>query len=292
MTQRPPTNRPFRKRWLLLWAALGAVIGAGVHYLVPKVYEARASIVVVPPRVPADFLKPTVTAGLDKRLRGMSARVLSRSRLERLILEFDLYERERPTMIMEDVVEGMRHDITVRSNGRQSEDATTFSISFAYTDADTTRRVVARLAQLFIDESLQERGVLTAGFHQFLEAQAEELRSRLANSDSQLRDWAVKHPQHRPPQELVIENDVLQESYKAILRNTQASEMAISLETRQIGEQFRLLDPARLPEKPIRPSLYAYLIVGALGGVAFLLLLLLASSLWRRRRVRGAPVPA
>jgi hypothetical protein len=43
----------------------------------------------VPPRVPEDFLKPTVTAGLDERLRGMSARVLSRSRLEALIVEFN-----------------------------------------------------------------------------------------------------------------------------------------------------------------------------------------------------------
>jgi uncharacterized protein involved in exopolysaccharide biosynthesis len=194
-------------------------------------------------------------------------------------------------MITEDVVEGMRRDIDVRLNGPQA-DATDFSISFAYTDADTTRQVVAKLAQRFIDESLVDREVFTAGFHQFLEAQAEEVRVRLADSDSKLREWAVKHPQHRPPQELVIYNDVLQESYKAILRSTQASEMASSLETRQIGEQFRLLDSASLPEKPIRPSLYAYLIVGALGGVAFLLLLLLASSLWRRRRVRGAPVPA
>jgi hypothetical protein len=106
-------------------------------------------------------------------------------------------------MITEDVVEGMRRDIDVRLNGPQA-DATDFSISFAYTDADTTRQVVAKLAQRFIDESLVDREVFTAGFHQFLEAQAEEVRVRLADSDSKLREWAVKHPQHRPPQELVI----------------------------------------------------------------------------------------
>jgi len=38
------------------------------------------------------------------------------------------------------------------------------------------------------------------------------------------------------------------------------------MERRQIGEQFRVLDPARLPERPIspnRPQIYA---MGVLGG--------------------------
>ena len=32
------------------------------------------------------------------------------------------------------------------------------------------------------------------------------------------------------------------------------SQMSVNLERRQIGEQFRILDPARLPEKPYSPN--------------------------------------
>jgi uncharacterized protein involved in exopolysaccharide biosynthesis len=290
VTERPPTERPFRKRWLLLWAVLGAVVGAGIYSSVPKIYEASASIQVVPPRVPEGFLKTGVTVGLDQRLGAMVPRLLSRSRLESLIQEFNLYERERRDMLLEDVIERMLSDIAVRPNGEKN--ATAFSISFRYEDAVTTMRVVARLAHVFINESYQDREVALQGFYQFLESEAEEMRLRLAENESRLSEWAVKQPQRRPPQELVIENEVFQERYKTILRNTGEAEMAVHLETRQIGEQFRLVEAARRPEKPIRPSLWPYLVVGALGGMAFRLLLRLVSSFWRRRRMQATPVPA
>ena len=269
-----------------MWAMIGVVVGAGVYYAVPKVYEARAVIQVVPPRVPEGFLKARVTAGLDQRLNGMVHWILTRSRLEALVTEFNLYEDERNDMPMEDVVEKMRNDITARVNDQDERDGS-FSVSFSYVDAESAMRVTAKLAQLFIDESLTLRDVATQGFSQFIDSQLEETRLRLDEMESTLREWPTKHHQ-RPPQELVIENEILQERYKTILRESYASQMEIALETRQIGEQFRLIESARLPEHPIGPLLYPFLIVGAVGGIACRLLLRLASSLWRRRRMQAA----
>ena len=45
------------------------------------------------------------------------------------------------------------------------------------------------------------------------------------------------------------------------------SQMAENLERKQQGEQFKILDPARLPEKPIKPDLQRILLVGALIGL-------------------------
>jgi hypothetical protein len=269
---------------------LGAVVGAGVYYAVPKVYRARAVIQVVPARVPEGFLTPMVKAGLDQRLGTMKARILSRTRLEALIGEFNLYPSERRDMLLEDVIEQTMHDITVWPGGPQNADI--FSISFAYTDAVGALGVTQKLAQLFIDESFRDREVSTQGLSQFMESEAEELRARLTESDRTLREWAVHHSQQRPPQELVIENEVLQESYKTTLRNAEAAAMATRLDTRQIGEQFRLLEAARAPEKPIGPFLWPFLVVGALGGIAFRLLVRLASWLWRRRGANGRAVAA
>ena len=42
--------------------------------------------------------------------------------------------------------------------------------------------------------------------------------------------------------------------YASLLSKRNESQIAANLEARQIGEQFRLLDPARLPEKPNRPN--------------------------------------
>jgi capsular polysaccharide biosynthesis protein len=43
--------------------------------------------------------------------------------------------------------------------------------------------------------------------------------------------------------------------------------MAENLERKQQGEQFKILDPARLPEKPIRPDRDKILLMGLLIGL-------------------------
>ena len=45
--------------------------------------------------MPENFVRPTVTADLNERLNMITQQILSRTRLERIIQEFNLYERER-----------------------------------------------------------------------------------------------------------------------------------------------------------------------------------------------------
>jgi capsular polysaccharide biosynthesis protein len=67
--------------------------------------------------------------------------------------------------------------------------------------------------------------------------------------------------------ELMRDYDTLQETYKNLLAKTQESNMAANLERRQIGEQFRVIEPARLPERPISPNRPRLDALGALGGL-------------------------
>ena len=50
--------------------------------------------------------------------------------------------------------------------------------------------------------------------------------------------------------------------------------MAAALERRQIGEQFRVIDAARLPERPISPNRPRLRMLGAVGGLALGLVLI------------------
>src|SRR6476661_2318478 len=71
-------------------------------------YASEAVLFIVPQRVPENYVRPTVTGRLDDRLRAMAQQIMSRTRLEQIIQEFDLYPKERKTMTMEDIVEMMR----------------------------------------------------------------------------------------------------------------------------------------------------------------------------------------
>jgi polysaccharide chain length determinant protein (PEP-CTERM system associated) len=54
--------------------------------------------------------------------------------------------------------------------------------------------------------------------------------------------------------ELTRDYAALTGQYSGLLTKRNESQIAANLEARQIGEQFRLLDPARLPEKPTLPN--------------------------------------
>ena len=71
-------------------------------------------------------------------------------------------------------------------------------------------------------------------------------------------------------QELVLltrDYDLLRNSYQSMLEKKMQAQMGENLERKQQGEQFKILDPARLPEKPIRPDRDKLLLMGTLIGL-------------------------
>jgi uncharacterized protein involved in exopolysaccharide biosynthesis len=60
----------------------------------------------------------------------------------------------------------------------------------------------------------------------------------------------------------------IQEQYTTLLRKSEESRIAVDLERRQVGEQFRVIDGARLPERPASPNRTRLNLMGLLGGLA------------------------
>jgi len=84
------------------------------------------------------------------------------------------------------------------------------------------------------------------------QARIEELPSRESELTEITRDYAT-----------------LQAAYQGLLAKREEALIAANLERRQIGEQFRVVDPARIPEVPISPN---RLLINAIGAVLGLLL--------------------
>ena len=164
---------------------LGTVVVA--HYL-PNRYRSETVILVVPQQVPESYVRSTVTSRIEDRLQSISQQILSRTRLERIIQDFNLYERERQMGIMEDVVERMRtRDIRVDT---LKGDA--FRIAFIGDNPMTVMRVTDRLASHFIDENLRDREILAQGTSQFLTVQLEDARRRLIEQEKKLEAYRLR----------------------------------------------------------------------------------------------------
>jgi polysaccharide chain length determinant protein (PEP-CTERM system associated) len=88
-------------------------------------------------------------------------------------------------------------------------------------------------------------------------AQMGKYRARIEQTPEREQDMAS----------LMREHHSTKESYERLLKKSQDAQQAENLEKRQKGEQFRVIDPARLPEKPFSPDVPKILLISLLAGL-------------------------
>jgi len=208
----------WRHRWLILVPTiLGAFAALVVSSKLPQVYQSEMLIQVVPQRVPDAYVRSTVTLRTEDRLAALSEQIVSRTELERLITQMNLYPRERGLMPMQDVVEFMRARVKVepvRTPGRD-QDADSFYIRFSYGNAEQAAKVTERLGALFIDVNARDRGDLAAATNNFLQSQLAEARRRLEEQEAKLKMFRERNA-GRLPTQLGYNMQVIQNTQMAV----------------------------------------------------------------------------
>jgi len=193
-----------RRRWWLLAPLFGfGVIAFGVALLWPPVYQSAALILVEQQKVPTKYVTPNVVSDVDSRLQSMTQQILSRTRLESLIKQFNLYSRQRSHMTMDELVDKMRGDITIQQAqavGRDDQ-TTAFRIFFAAEDPHLAQQVNNELTSLFIEKSLETRAQQSISTTNFLQSQLEQARKDLTTQEEQLRQYKMRYLGELPQQE-------------------------------------------------------------------------------------------
>ena len=92
-----------------------------------------------------------------------------------------------------------------------------------------------------------------------------ELRATLQNYRSHVEAVPTRESELAS---LTRDYDTLQTQYRTLLAKKEDSKVAEELERRQVGEQFKVVDPPRRPEKPYRPNRPLIDMAGAAGGLA------------------------
>ena len=191
----------FKHRWLLIIPFCIAMV-AGMYQAIklPKIYEAKTLILVMPQRVPSEFVQSIVTTDLNSRINTISEQILSRSNLEKIIEKFGLFSDAKYSgMFLEEMVGSLRKRIAVEVNqGRQGSDS--FTISFKGPDPKTVMEVTNRLAGSFIDENLKVREAQATGTSDFLADELETKRKRLEEVEQKLREYRRQYMGELPEQ--------------------------------------------------------------------------------------------
>jgi polysaccharide chain length determinant protein (PEP-CTERM system associated) len=203
MTQRELTPADymamFRRRWVMIAAltVIGGPIAFGVALMLPAKYKSQTTVLVQPPAVSSDIVKPVDTTDLGQRLSSMQQQILSRSRLEPIIRQFGLFPKEIDRKPMEDLVAKLQKDIEVSPIQPMAETRAQnlpgFFVAVSLGDARTAQQVCTAVTSMFIAESLR---IHTQNAEDATEFLTQRLADAKANLDEQDRKLAVFKSAH------------------------------------------------------------------------------------------------
>src|SRR6266849_11175961 len=83
-----------KRRMIIIPAILGALTGYLICLAVPTKYTSPTAVLVERPTVPDNYVKPVVSEDLNQRLASMQGQILSRTRLQHLVEEFNLFKKD------------------------------------------------------------------------------------------------------------------------------------------------------------------------------------------------------
>jgi polysaccharide chain length determinant protein (PEP-CTERM system associated) len=183
-----------RKGLILSVFVVGSSLAVYLAAVLPEVYRSSTLIVVTPQRVPASFVASTVTIDLNERMRSIVQEILSRTQLEKIIQEIDLYPSE-PKGAIEERIGRLRGKVKVELRPNNI-----FELSFESESPENAKQVTSRLASLFIDQNLQVREQQAEGTRSFINAEAERLRKELEQQEAIVSQYKVANRYELPDQ--------------------------------------------------------------------------------------------
>ena len=172
-----------RRFWFLIPLVLGLIGAVGALRVLPRTYRAATQVLVEAQKVPADYVKPTTTTSIEERLHTMEPQIKSRDNMARIIREMSLYPELRSRVPIDGLIDRLREDLTIRLQGD------TFFIYFVGREPVKVARTANRVAELFIENNLEQRTNQAQGTSSFLERELEKTKTKLELQEARIADF-------------------------------------------------------------------------------------------------------
>ena len=191
-----------RRKWWLIVPLVGAIgVGAALVVLLPKTYEASATIGITAPDVSADFVKPATTLDPAERVRVLSQQLKGRRVLERVVREEGLNTGRSTDSAVTSLMRRIK--VTIPEAAVRTEDPSRFdSFIVTYTDGtpERAKRIANKIAEVFVEENSRQRTARAEETAAFLSQQLQESQLRLQTLDEKLRRAKETHMGSLPEQ--------------------------------------------------------------------------------------------
>jgi polysaccharide chain length determinant protein (PEP-CTERM system associated) len=191
----------YRRKWyVVIPLVVSILVSFGVYKNLPRIYKATTLILVQSQRIPESYVRATVTDSVNERLSTISQEILTHSRLEKVIEEFNLYSEMRGKVSLQEIVGKMKGAVEVKVQPTRERTQNTFTISYEGRDPRTVMMVTNKLASLFIEENLKIREMRAEGTSEFIIKELVAMEDQLKKKDHDLREYKERYMGQLPQQ--------------------------------------------------------------------------------------------
>ncbi|MBU1567192.1 MAG: hypothetical protein KJ630_16395 [Proteobacteria bacterium] len=187
----------FRRKILIVTLFLLSLpIGLAGYLITPKVYQATSLLSYEQQKISPNKMSPDVVSRIRDIVSTLTQIVTSRTNLEKLIVDLNLYPEMRKNRPMEDVVDAMRREIKIDP----SKQGDIFQITFTHSLPEKAVKVTNALAAKFIEENLkyrEEKATETSSYTSDELLMAKVIMDRKENA---MRDFKLHHYNEMPEQ--------------------------------------------------------------------------------------------
>ena len=187
-----------RRKWLLLtFTVLGAATGLLSAAIIPAQYTSHTMVLVEEPLVPDSYVKSVVSQDLSQRLASMQGEILSRTRLQELVAQFNPFKKDMDKVPMEVIIERLRKSVKVAPlspmPGTSSHELPGFTVDVTLGDPHLAQQICNEVSSMFRNQNIHQRQKQTQDTTEFLAKQLEDAKAKLDEQDARLAAFQSKH---------------------------------------------------------------------------------------------------
>ena len=196
-----------RRRWMLITvlAVVGAPLAYGVSRLLPNKYKSQTLVIIEQPTVSKKIVESLDSTDINQRLASMQQQILSRSRLEPIIRQFNLYPEDLNRISMDELVVRLQKRIDVTPimpmSETRAQELPGFYIAVTLGDARQAQGVCTAITSMFIEQNLRLRQEHSETTTQFLAQELASAKASLDEQDAKLAAFKSHHTGELPEDE-------------------------------------------------------------------------------------------
>jgi succinoglycan biosynthesis transport protein ExoP len=198
-----------RKKSLTLVFSLIFILAVVVAFVLPPIYLSQSTILIEEQQIPPEYVQASITGYVEERLQMITQQIMSRTRLQDIIDQFNLYTEMRQRYTREEIIEKMRDDINLetisadvrdRQTGRPVSATIAFTLSYEGKNPSTVQRVATVLASLYLEENLKSREERASTTTTFLQQELDDLEAHIDELQRKISQFKKAHigelPEH------------------------------------------------------------------------------------------------